>query len=312
MALPASDSPDKAWAGSVTNQDRLDRNHVGGAGMRAVSKAIALIIGLAAAAPAIAADLPTKKTPPEPIVQMAPPTAWRFEVTAYAWGASVAGKTGFGALPSLPYYASFPTLLEHFQGSFMGSVVARNDTFIGGVDFVWSRIGGSGTLSNPDNLLFGGRTSLTLNEAFVTAFGGVRVPLGPPNLSLYATVGARNFFAGTKLSVTGPFGLLSLNQTVNKDWVMPVAGFAAQYRYDDRWFMNVLADLGGWSNSATGQALASVGYNWTQNIATTVGYRVMYTYTNQDTGFTYATFEPRSFRYQQWMYGPFAGFKYSF
>ena len=46
---------------------------------------------------------------------------------------------------------------------------------------------------------------------------------------------------------------------------MPVAGFAAQYRFDDRWFMNMLADLGGWSDSATGQALASVGYNWTQN-----------------------------------------------
>ena len=42
--------------------------------------------------------------------------------------------------------------------------------------------------------------------------------------------------------------------------------------------MNMLADLGGWSDAATGQALASVGYNWTQNIATTVGYRVLYTY----------------------------------
>ena len=69
---------------------------------------------------------------------------------------------------------------------------------------------------------------------------------------------------------------------------MPVAGFAAQYRFNDQWFMNMLADLGGWSDSATGQALASVGYNWTQNIATTVGYRVMYTYTNQDTGFNSA------------------------
>ena len=93
---------------------------------------------------------------------------------------------------------------------------------------------------------------------------------------------------------------------------MPVGGFAAQYRYSDRWFTNVLADLGGWSDAATGQALASVGYNWTQNISTTIGYRVMYTYTHQDTGFSQLTFEPRSFRYQQWMYGPFAGFKYSF
>jgi len=194
----------------------------------------------------------------------------------------------------------------------MSSFVARNDTFIGGIDFVWSRIGGSGTLSNPDNLLYGGKTNLKLNEGFITAFGGLRVPLGVPNLELYGTVGARNFYAKTAISVTGPFGLFSGTESVTKDWIMPVGGFAAHYRFDDRWFINMLGDLGGWSDSATGQALASVGYNWTQNISTTIGYRVMYTYTHQDTGFNELTFQPRSFRYQQWMYGPFAGFKYSF
>ena len=91
----------------------------------------------------------------------------------------------------------------------MGSFVARNDTFIGGIDFVWSRIGGSGTLRNPDRRSTAGRRDLTLNEAFVTAFGGVRVPLGVPNLELYGTIGARNFYSGTKLTVTGPFGLFS-------------------------------------------------------------------------------------------------------
>ena len=76
--------------------------------------------------------------------------------------------------------------------------------------------------------------------------------------------------------------------------------------------MNVFGDLGGWSDSATGQALASVGYNWTRNWSTTLGYRVLYTYEFQNTGFNYLLDEPRSFRYQQWLYGPFAGVKYSF
>jgi hypothetical protein len=261
-------------------------------------------------APAVAADLPTKK--PAPQLAAPPlPSTWHYEFTGYFWGSSVAGSTGFGTLPSLPYYASFPTLIQHFQGGIMSSFVARNDTFIAGIDLIWSRIGGSATLSNPDSLLYGGKTSLTLNEGAITAFGGVRIPLGVPNLDLYGTVGLRNFYAGTKLSVNGPLGLFNGTETVNKDWVMPVGGFAAHYRFDDRWFMNMLGDLGGWSDSATGQALASVGYNWTQNISTTVGYRVMYTYTHQDTGFD-ADLEPRSFRYQQWMYGPFAGAKYSF
>ncbi len=118
-----------------------------------------------------------------------------------AGGPASRASTGFGSLPTLPYYATFPKVLEHFQGSFMGSVVARNDTFIGGIDFIWARIGGSGVLQNPDSALYGGQDEPHAHEGFITAFGGVRVPLGIPNLSLYGTVGVRNFYSGTKLTV---------------------------------------------------------------------------------------------------------------
>ena len=43
----------------------------------------------------------------------------------------------------------------------------------------------------------------------------------------------------------------------------------------------------------------------------TLGYRVLYIYEKQNNGLNF-NFEPRSFRYQQWLYGPFAGFKYGF
>jgi hypothetical protein len=280
--------------------------------MRGVVKAALGAFGVLSGASAVAADLPTQKPAPAPIPQPVLPSAWHFEITGYGWGSSIAGNTGFDTLPTLPYYASFAKVLEHFQGAFMGSVVARNDTFIAGLDLIWSRVGGSGTLRNPNNALYGGQTDLTVNEGIVTAFGGVRAPLGVPNLELYGTVGARYYYSGTKLTVSGPLALFNGTRSVNKDWLMPVAGFAAHYSFNERWFMNMLADLGGWSNSATGQALASIGYNWTQNISTTLGYRVMYTYDKQDTGFDERTFEPKSFRYQQWLYGPFAGFKYSF
>jgi HD-like signal output (HDOD) protein len=59
------------------------------------------------------------------------------------------------------------------------------------------------------------------------------------------------------------------------------------------------------------RALAAVGYNWTQNIATTVGYRVLYTYDRQDTGDARITAADTSFRFQQWLHGPFAALKYS-
>jgi len=274
----------------------------------AAAAALALSFGFAAAE---AADLPTKKEAPAPIVEPTLPSSWQFEITGYGWASSVAGKTGFAALPSTEYYAPFLKLLEHLQGGFMSSVVARNDMFIVGLDVIWSKIGGGGTIRQLESPLTGGHADLTLNEAVVTAFGGLKAPIGVPNLDLYGTVGARYFYAGTELSISNAFGM-GTTQTVNKGWVMPVAGFAAQYRFDDRWFMNMLGDLGGWSNSATGQALASIGYKWTPNIATTLGYRVLYTYDKQDTGVSLLTFEPRSFRYQQWMYGPFAGVKIMF
>ena len=279
--------------------------------MRKIASAIFVASGVASIASAFAADLPTEKPPPAPIPQPALPSTWRFEITGYGWAPSILGNSGLGSFPTLPFYASFLTLLEHLQGGLMGAVVARNDQFILGLDAIWSKIGGGGTIKDLNNPLFGGRTDLTLTSGIVTAFGGVRIPVGPPNLELYGTVGARYFYSGTKLSVTGPLGIISANPSVTKDWIDPVAGATAHYRIDDRWFINALADLGGWSDSATGQALASVGYNWTPSIATTLGYRVLYTYEKQNTGVDF-NFQPRRFLYQAWMYGPFAGFKYSF
>ena len=279
--------------------------------MRKMASAIFVASGVASIASAFAADLPTEKPPPAPIPQPALPSTWRYDITLYGWASSILGNSGLGSFPTLPFYASFLTLLEHLQGGLMGAVVARNDQFILGLDAIWSKIGGGGTIKDLNNPLFGGRTDLTLTSGIVTAFGGVRIPVGPPNLELYGTVGARYFYSGTKLSVTGPLGIISANPSVTKDWIDPVAGVAAQYRINERWFVNALADLGGWSDSATGQALASVGYNWTPSIATTLGYRVLYTYEKQNTGVDF-NFQPRRFLYQAWIYGPFAGFKYSF
>jgi hypothetical protein len=193
----------------------------------------------------------------------------------------------------------------------MGSALAYNDTYIVGFDGIFSRLGGGGTVKVARLPAGAVGADLTLTEGLATGFGGLRIPVGPPNLYLYGTVGARYTFSGTKLELTTPLGF-SNTQSVNKQWVNPVAGFAAHYVFDEHWFMNVFGDLGGWSDSATGQALASVGYNWTRNWSTTLGYRVLYTYEFQNTGFNYLLDEPRSFRYQQWLYGPFAGVKYSF
>lgn len=234
------------------------------------------------------------------------PSAWHFEITGYGWVPNLVGDAGIGPFPTSPFFISSIKLLEHFQGGLMTSFVARNDMFIGGVDVILARMGAGTNFSDPTSALFGDHANLTLSQAIVTAFGGVRIPIGPPNLELYGTLGARYIRVHTGLDLSFPVTGFEPSFSLTKDWVDPVAGLAAHYAINDKWFINFLTDLGGLSNSATGQVLGSVGYNWTSSISTTLGYRVLYAYDRDISG------PLRDFRYQEWMYGPFAGFKYSF
>jgi hypothetical protein len=270
---------------------------------------LAAALGLVAlgGAQATAADLPTKKPAPEEIVAPDLPSSWHYEITGYGWGTDLAGQTGVGPFPTSPFFINFLKILQHFQGGLMTSFVARNDTFIAGIDVILSRIGFGTNFKDPTSALFGDHANLTLTQGIATAFGGVRIPVGPPNLQLYGTVGARYFYSRTALDLSFPVsGFPSTGFAITKNWADPVAGLAAHYIINDKWFINFLADMGGLDNSATGQVLGSFGYNWTPSFSTTLGYRVLYTYFRDESG------PLHDYRYQSWMYGPFAGAKYSF
>jgi hypothetical protein len=273
--------------------------------MRSYAAALVVLAGFYGA-PGVAADLPTKKPAPEEIVAPDLPSSWHYEITGYGWGTDLAGQAGVGPFPTSPFFVNFLKLLEHFQGGLMTSFVARNDTFIAGLDVILSRIGAGTNFENPTSALFGDHATLKLTEGIFTAFGGIRIPVGPPNLQLYGTLGARYFYVHTGLDLSFPVVGFEPNFGLTKNWVDPVAGLAAHYAINDKYFINFLTDMGGLSNSATGQVLGSVGYNWTPSFSTTLGYRALYTYFRDESG------PLHDFRYQSWMYGPFAGAKYSF
>jgi len=275
--------------------------------MRTYLAALVVFAGLCQAPRAVAADLPTTKPAPEDIVAPVLPSTWHYEITGYGWGTDLAGQAGVGPFPTSPFFINFLKILQHFQGGLMTSFVARNDTFIAGVDVILSRIGGGSNFRDPTSALFGDHGNLTLTQGIFTAFGGLRIPVGPANLQLYGTAGVRYFYSRTALDLSFPVsGFPSAGLAITKNWADPVAGLAAHYAINDKYFINFLADMGGLSNSATGQVLGSVGYNWTPSFSTTVGYRVLYTYFRDISG------PLHDYRYQSWMYGPFAGAKYSF
>jgi hypothetical protein len=275
--------------------------------MRRYLASVVVLAGLcgasAEAADLPSPDLPTKKEVVAPIL----PSSWHYEITGYGWGTDLSGEAGVGPFPSSPFFINFLKLLQHFQGGLMTSFVARNDNFIAGIDVILSRIGFGQNFRDPTSALFGDHANLTLTQGIFTAFGGIRIPVGPPNLQLYGTGGVRYFYSRTALDLSFPVsGFPSAGFAITKNWADPVAGLAAHYIINDKWFVNFLADMGGLSESATGQVLGSFGYNWTPAFSTTLGYRAMYTYFRDQSG------PLHDYRYQSWMYGPFAGAKYSF
>ena len=145
--------------------------------MRVIARAFFVAVGFASAAPAFAADLPTKKPEPAPIPEPVLPSTWHVDMTAYLWATSLAGNTGVGPFPTNPFFLSFGDILKHFEGAFMGAIIARNDTFIGGLDLICTRVGTNETFEEPSSPLLGVGANLKLTASIVTAFGGVRIPV---------------------------------------------------------------------------------------------------------------------------------------
>jgi hypothetical protein len=264
-----------------------------GAEVKSLGRALFVAAGVLGAAPVFAADLPTKK--PAPIPEPALPSIWTVDLTLYGWALNIDGKSGIGRFPTSPFFVSFDDILRHLDFVVMANAIARNDTFIGGVDLIWARLGTSLTYKDPSSVLFGTQADIKLSVTIATAFGGVRIPIGPPNLQLYGTLGARYFNDGVAITLRTPVFGFEHFTSAHKDWIDPVIGLAAHYRVNDKWFVNAQADIGGLDKSATGQVLGSVGYNWTQNISTTVGYRVMYGYDKDENA------RGGSFRLQEWI-----------
>lgn len=75
-----------------------------------------------------------------------------------------------------------------------------------------------------------------------------------------------------------------------EDWADPTVGLSAHWRLNERWFVNALADIGGFgvASTITAQGFASIGYRWTELISTALGYRAIYT-DFRESGFLYRT-----------------------
>ena len=256
-------------------------------------RAVVLAIGLGASAPVLAADLTPPPAPsPTPVS-----SGWHFEATVDGWAPSLSANMGVGRFPTASVQANVFQILQHLDGIFPASLVAYNETFVAGLDVFWVRLGGLNSTFGPGT--FGGvNAAATISEAIVTGYGGVRLPIASPNLSLYGIVGARYFNLNGSLTLQQPVLGFSRSASQGKDWADPIVGLLGRYRIDDKWFIKAETDFGGYTGNATAQGFTAVGYDWNPSLSTSLGYRLLYVYEQQANNFN------GSFRIHEIMHGP--------
>ena len=260
--------------------------------------------GLASLAPAQAADLPAKAPAAAPAVLS--PSAWQFRATLYGWATGINGDVGVGRLPTANVDVTFHDILENLTGAFMGNFVASNGQFLFGADLVWSRLKDNVDFNVADgplsDRLAGVVAKFQQNMTIASGVAGYRIPVGPPELELYGTVGLRYQNIKVKIDTTRNDPRFDRSASATQDWIDPIVGLAMNYRINAKWYIDAAADIGGFSvgSNLTSQGLIAVGYYWTPTISTALGYRALYTdYKNNNAN-------GGSFRYETTIHGPYA------
>lgn len=229
-----------------------------------------------------AADLPA--APPVPAAT-SPASPWQFEVAIYGWAAGLNGNVGVRGLQPASIDISAITALEHLDGGLMGSFFAKNDRWSFLFDLIYMDVSAE-TAVGPAG---GSTASLGLKQVIASGLAGYRLPLAlPPSLEVSGTVGFRYQHLDGDFSLAVPLAPFGASVSGTKDWVDPTVGLLVQYAITDKWFVNAVADVGGFgvASKITAQGFASLGYMWTPSVSSAVGYRILYTDYEND-GFVY-------------------------
>jgi len=224
-----------------------------------------------------------------------PPSAWQFQATVYGWATALDAQTAVRNLPPVNVNVSFADILKDLNGALMGSFLARKGDWLIMTDLVWAALSDDAVVRLPGNrhptlvaISPGTKVDFKMRQLIASAAVGYRLPFGGPDLDIYATAGLR--FQRMTAEIDALPGLIpiTLSRRGTEQWADPTVGISAHWRINERWFVNFLADVGGFGvgSRLTTQGFTSIGYRWTESISTALGYRAIYTdYRNG--GFTY-------------------------
>lgn len=259
------------------------------------------MLAMAPARPAHAADL---SAAPAPQPQAA--SGWQYQATLYLWATGIDGDIGIRRLPAIPVDITFGDVMQNFQGAVMGNFIAKKDNWTLFADVFWSQLGTSKNLSTAGQPL----VDFSQRLFILSGAAGYRLPVGDADFDLSATAGFRYQRLSANTSLSSIFVPFAISESDTKDWLDPTFGLALQWKLNKQWFLNALADIGGFglpaSSKLSAQGLVAVGYNWNESWSTALGYRALYT------DYESITSPTRDFRYNTTMHGPFMSIGYHF
>ena len=255
------------------------------------SATIPLVFAFSATA-AIGADLLSV-----PVALPQPSSMWEFQATGYGWATALNGRVGVRNLPPVKVGMSFGDVLSDLNGALMGSFRAKKGDWLILTDLVWAALSDDANVRPPGTrhptlaaIAPGTKVDFKMRQLIASAIVGYRLPIGGPDLDIYATAGLRYQRLTAEFQATPGLIPVTLSRSSVEQWGDPTVGVSATWRINERWFANILADVGGFGVGSrfTTQGFASIGYRWTDAISTALGYRAIYTdYRNN--GFTYRT-----------------------
>ena len=196
--------------------------------------------------------------------QTAEAQAWRTQLTPYVWMTGLQGHIQpVSGAPTVQVDKSFSEVLENLDAAFFVSGTARKDRWVLHGDFSHA------STSSAEPLPMGLSARAKVRQSSLTLTGGRNWQLTPQS-SVDLLGGVRVWDIHAQVQVPGVASAQS-----NTSFVDPVVAVRWRYDFDKQWSSLLYADAGGFGvgSDVTWQALASINYQWRENIYLSLGYR---------------------------------------
>jgi len=211
---------------------------------------------------------------------------WQFTLSPYAWLAGVDGDAAtIPPLPDAPLDISPSDAIDNTETAVMLIFGAKKGRHGLMMDFIYTDLQSDGDLVKELGLKL---RATSKNTLFSLAYVYELYNESGTNFDVFA--GARYWDVETILKFSGGEGLLAGRRIDNsEDWVDPMVGLKGRTPLGDtRFYLAGWASLGGFGTNSDlfYDISVNLGYQWTDTIGTTLGYRIL-DVDYEDDGFVY-------------------------